>query len=60
MIKTTKWKLGTCECIVEYTWDTDVDEKIRIHTLKEFIEKCDAHSNTDNEVLFNSFINKNG
>ncbi len=43
-IKTTRWTLDTCECIIEYTWDDSTSESTRTHTLDNYITKCPAHS----------------
>lgn len=44
MIKVTRFQPSTCNCIVHYEWDTDVNEDARVHTVTE-VEVCDKHKN---------------
>jgi hypothetical protein len=43
VIKTTRWSPDTCECIFEYSWDTEQPEDTRTHNLTTVIDSCDAH-----------------
>lgn len=43
MIKTTRWQPDTCDCDIEYQWDTDVPQDARIHTVSKINRACKAH-----------------
>lgn len=43
MITTTRWSPDTCDCVLEYEWDTEVSEDLRVHTPKEPVRVCDDH-----------------
>lgn len=42
MIKVTSWRPDTCECEIEYQWDTNDPQDTRTHTLKSIIS-CTIH-----------------
>jgi hypothetical protein len=44
MITTTRWSPDTCDCVLEYEWDTDSPEDTRVHTFKNIERKCDSHA----------------
>jgi hypothetical protein len=44
VINTTTWSPDTCECQIEYDWDSEATEENRTHTLKRFVNKCQAHA----------------
>ncbi len=41
-IQRTRWKPDTCGCIVEYTWDSDLPEDKRVHTVHS-VNTCKEH-----------------
>ena len=43
-IKTTRWTLDSCGCVVEFTWDDAVAQASRTHTYSNHINRCTAHS----------------
>ena len=43
VLKTTRIAFDTCDCAVDYTWDTDDPEDTRQHTFKRFENKCSVH-----------------
>lgn len=48
MINRTRWRPDTCECILEYEWDSNEPSETRAHTLVDTPYLCDAHkSSTD-------------
>lgn len=58
----TRWSPDTCECVIDYEWDTDVSEEQRIHTAKTIVKKCDAHSTSDildKHDHFNTILGEN-
>lgn len=44
VIKTTRQYPSTCDCIYEYTWDTDDPEDTRTHTFSSIVQKCAFHT----------------
>ena len=42
-IKKTRWRPDTCECDIEYEWDSAVSAETRVHTVSKINSKCDAH-----------------
>jgi len=51
MIKITTCAPDTCGCKYSYSWDTDQNEDVRVHTLHQVIRKCPAHATlTDQEI----------
>lgn len=53
MIKTTRWSPDTCDCIIEYQWNTDQPEESREHTASAIVRKCEAHQSASDpsEIL---------
>lgn len=43
MIKTTRWSPDTCECVIEFDWDSETNGDNRVHTISNVINTCDAH-----------------
>ena len=43
MIKITRWKPDTCDCIIDYQWDDQSDENNRVHTVSNVVARCSAH-----------------
>jgi hypothetical protein len=39
----TRWRPDTCGCVLEYTWDSDLPQESRTHTVHS-VAKCPAHS----------------
>lgn len=58
MIKKTRWKPDTCNCIIIYEWDSDHHENDRYHELHE-IEKCQVHYSLKDEEAFHAVISEN-
>lgn len=46
MIKITRWKPDTCDCVLEYEWDTEEAEEVRTHTPIK-VQSCAAHQFMD-------------
>jgi hypothetical protein len=46
MITTTKWSPDTCDCVIEYEWDTEVPQDERTHTVSNIVKKCKFHTET--------------
>ena len=46
MIKKTQWSPDTCDCEIEYEWDTDVPAETRVHTAARMIKVCPEHEGT--------------
>ena len=61
-INTTRWTPDTCSnppCILEYTWDSSVDNDLRIHTFSTYINKCSLHSSLNDKDAYLSVIDHN-
>lgn len=44
-IKTTRWQPDTCECIIEYQWDTeDKGGNNRVFTGSNIVHACERHN----------------
>jgi hypothetical protein len=43
MTKITRWKPDTCECVIEYSWDTEVPQDLREHVLST-MQSCPLHA----------------
>lgn len=59
MIKTTRWSPDTCECVVEYEWDTEQLVTSRSHTGKNVVTACPRHSAPTPDAHFNVVVNDN-
>lgn len=49
-LKTTRWYPDTCDCILEYQWDDEVQEDSRTHTPTNIVQKCTAHQTLPNNT----------
>ena len=58
MIKTTRWKPDTCDCVIEYEWDTEVAQEQRVHTLKT-IKSCQPHYHLPSDQAYQQVIKEN-
>ena len=56
MIKTTRWHPDTCDCIIEYDWDTDQPEDSRTHTVKRVVRACAAHQAHPNKETHHATV----
>lgn len=51
MINVTRWSPDTCDCVLEYSWDTEVADDQRVHTPLPPVKICDDHrANSQSEV----------
>lgn len=61
MRKVTTWRPDTCECELEYDWDTESDLASRVHTIVKIINACSAHSvETDMIKHYDLVLDENG
>jgi hypothetical protein len=44
VINRTRWAPDTCDCELEYEWDTDEPEDRRVHNFSKVIKACEAHN----------------
>lgn len=42
-IKVTTWHPDTCECVLQYEWDTEHSEDQRVHKALPSIKRCELH-----------------
>jgi hypothetical protein len=59
VIKATRWGPDTCDCIVEYEWDTDVAEANRVHTFKSVINTGPEHAALVGSTLYDEVVSEN-
>jgi len=60
VINTTRYSPDTCQCVIDYDWDSTLDENNRVHTLKQFVNICTAHSSLpDNTARWNVVFEEN-
>jgi len=45
MKKITRWSPDTCDCVIDFEWDTDNPDLP--HVGKEIVKACDAHKGND-------------
>lgn len=59
MIKTTLWRPDTCECEIEYQWDSELSEDERVHTVSKIKKGCQYHSKLNEVDCFNTVSEEN-
>jgi len=60
MIKKTVWSPDTCDCKIEYEWNTDDSASSRKHTVSKILNVCEAHKDlADNATKFLSVLEEN-
>jgi len=59
VINTTRWSPDTCDCSIEYTWDSESSESTRVHTFSNVVNKCQAHNAITDNALFNLLMDEN-
>lgn len=47
----TRWSPDTCECVIEYEWDTEESEDTRIHSPKKIVKACSVHAGNNVHLL---------
>lgn len=58
-IKTTTWSPDTCDCIINYDWDSDLSEDQRIHNVSAIIKECSAHLGLTTQAHYNAVLQEN-
>lgn len=60
MIRKTTWSPDTCGCVFEYSWDDEVPQELRTHTLSSVVKKCEIHKEVAvDDVAFVSVLVEN-
>ena len=60
VINITRWSPDTCDCVIEYSWDSTQPESSRTHTLSNYINKCAAHAAlADDNTRWNTVFEEN-
>jgi len=57
-INITRWSPDTCQCVIEYDWDSTLTEDQRVHTLKT-ISKCPIHAALSNTTAYTTVLDEN-
>lgn len=59
-LKTTRWKPDTCGCVIEYEWDSESPESVRVHSVSSVKNKCKWHLNDTNDIAcYEKVLNEN-
>ncbi len=58
-MKSTKYSPDTCECIVEYTWDDQVEEASRTHDFSKIQKACPDHAGLTGATLYDTLLKEN-
>lgn len=59
-IQVTRWSPDTCDCVIDYEWDKDLDASVRVHTGKNIIKDCPDHSDLGNpQDFYNAILDEN-
>lgn len=56
---TNSWKPDTCGCVIEFEFDADASEDVRVHTGKRVVKACDAHDEDAPAVHYGKLLNEN-
>src|SRR4029453_16453003 len=60
VINTTRWSPDTCDCVIEYSWDSEQAEGTRTHTLSNYVNVCPEHQVlADNTARWNAVFEEN-
>lgn len=59
MKKVTTWRPDTCDCEIEYEWDTDDNQTNRVHTFKQANKKCQFHVSVNGNAHWNQVLDEN-
>lgn len=59
MIKTTRWSPDTCDCVIDYEWDSELSNELVIHTPVRLDKTCPAHGGLEVEAAFASIKSEN-
>ncbi len=59
MIKTTQWRPDTCDCTIEYEWDTGAAAIGRVHTFKSAISIGPEHAGLTGVALYTEVVSEN-
>lgn len=57
--KITRWSPDTCDCVLEYEWDTEDELDSREHTFKNSVKECSAHSEVSLEKKYPVVLSEN-
>jgi hypothetical protein len=57
---TNRWSPDTCDCVIEYEFDADLDESSRTHTGNKVVKDCPEHSGLGTpSSFFNAILDEN-
>ena len=59
MIKTTQWSPDTCECKLEYEWDTEDTKPNKTFTGRNVINACSRHAGGSPNSVFGKVLADN-
>jgi len=58
-IQTTRWSPDTCDCVIVYEWDRDLDPSMRTHQVKQIDHACETHKPFTQLAIWNYVVNEN-
>ncbi len=59
VINITRWSPDTCDCVIEYSWDSTQPESTRVHNLSTIVSKCPAHSSLSDSQVYSIVLEEN-
>lgn len=58
-MQTTRWSPDTCDCVIVYEWDRDLDPSMRTHNVKRIDRACESHKSLTPQDIWNYVMNEN-
>lgn len=58
MLKTTRWSPDTCQCVLEYSWDSSLPSDQIVHTVTNVVKACSFHENENNLITHFSKVSE--
>ena len=58
-IQITRWSPDTCDCVIDYSWDSTTSEDDRIHAHHQSIKTCTSHAGITGSDHHNIIVREN-
>lgn len=55
----TRWSPDTCDCVIEYEWDTDAPPESLVLNFRNLVKSCPYHSSLSGEEIFQEVTSEN-
>jgi len=59
MLRVTRWRPDTCDCIFEYEWDDTQSQDARTHSFKKAVQLCEHHQTLLATKAYDEVISEN-